>query len=245
MGFWNAVQKWQERALPKCSVVVAAAGSSSRMGGQDKLSALLAGVPVLMRTLRAIDRAELVSEIVIAAQADKMEEVAALCSRCALHKPVKVVMGGASRTESVLAAALECDPQAELIAIHDGARPLVRPEMIDEMIRAGHRTQAAAPAVPMTDTVKVADESGLVLSTPDRSTLYAVQTPQVFQTNILKAALQAALASGEPVTDDCAAVERLGKQVWLAEGDRSNIKITTPDDLAIAEALLRQREAAQ
>ena len=156
-----------------------------------------------------------------------------------------MVKGGASRTESVLAAALECDPRAELIAIHDGARPLVRPEMIDEMIRAGYRTQAVAPAIPVTDTVKVADDSGLVQSTPDRSSLYAVQTPQVFQANILKAALQAALASGEPVTDDCAAVERLGKQVWLAEGDRSNIKITTPDDLAVAEALLRQREAVQ
>ena len=245
MGFWNTVQKWQEKALPPCSMVVAAAGSSVRMGGQDKLFTPLSGVPVLMRTLRAIDRAVLVTEIVIAAQEDKMETIAELCARCAMKKPVKVVRGGASRTESVLAAALECDPKAELIAIHDGARPLVRPELIDDMIRAGHRTQAAAPAVPVTDTVKVADESGLVLSTPDRSTLYAVQTPQVFQANILKAALQAALASGEPVTDDCAAVERLGKQVWLAEGDRSNIKITTPDDLAVAEALLRQREAAR
>lgn len=245
MGFWNTVQKWQEKALPPCSMVVAAAGSSARMGGQDKLFTPLSGVPVLMRTLRAIDRAALVTEIVIAAQEDKMETIAELCARCVMKKPVKVVRGGASRTESVLAAALECDPKTELIAIHDGARPLVRPELIDDMIRAGHRTQAAAPAVPVTDTVKVADESGLVLSTPDRSTLYAVQTPQVFQASILKAALQAALASGEPVTDDCAAVERLGKQVWLAEGDRSNIKITTPDDLAVAEALLRQREAAQ
>lgn len=245
MAFWNTVQKWQDKALPKCSMVVAAAGSSARMGGEDKLFSSLAGVPVLRRTLSAIDRSALVAEIVIAAQEDKMEAVADLCARCALHKPVKVVRGGASRTESVLAAALECDPKAELIAIHDGARPLVQPALIDEMIRVGHRTQAAAPAVPVTDTVKVADENGLVLSTPDRRSLYAVQTPQVFQANILKAALQAALASGEPVTDDCAAVERLGKQVWLTEGDRSNIKITTPDDLAIAEALLRQREAAQ
>lgn len=245
MGFWNTVQKLQDKTLPMCSMVVAAAGSSARMGGQDKLFTYLAGAPVLMRTLCAIDRAELVSEIVVAVQADRMEAVAELCARCALRKKVRVVKGGASRTESVLAAALECDPKAELIAIHDGARPLVRPEMIDEMIRAGYRTQAVAPAIPVTDTVKVADDSGLVQSTPDRSSLYAVQTPQVFQANILKAALQAALASGEPVTDDCAAVERLGKQVWLAEGDRSNIKITTPVDLAVAEALLRQREAVQ
>ena len=264
MGIWNTVQKWQGKSVPPCSMIVAAAGSSCRMGGQDKLFAPLAGVPVLTRTLRAIDRAELVSEIVVAAQEERMEAVADLCAAAALHKKVKVVKGGASRTESVLAAALECDPRAELIAIHDGARPLttqneinqvillalqkgaatlgVRPEMIDEMIRAGWQTQAAAPSTPVTDTVKVADDDRWVASTPDRSTLYAVQTPQVFQANILKAALQAALASGEPVTDDCAAVERLGKRVWLAEGDVENIKITTPVDLIIVEALLRQRE---
>ena len=229
MGIWNTVQKWQGKSVPPCSMIVAAAGSSCRMGGQDKLFAPLAGVPVLTRTLRA-------------AQEERMEAVADLCAAAALHKKVKVVKGGASRTESVLAAALECDPRAELIAIHDGARPLVRSEMIDEMIRAGWQTQAAAPSTPVTDTVKVADDDRWVASTPDRSTLYAVQTPQVFQANILKAALQAALASGEPVTDDCAAVERLGKRVWLAEGDAENIKITTPVDLVIAEALLRQRE---
>ena len=234
MGIWNTVQKWQGKSVPPCSMIVAAAGSSCRMGGQDKLFAPLAGVPVLTRTLRAIDRAELVSEIVVAAQEERMEAVADLCAAAALHKKVKVVKGGASRTESVLAA--------ELIAIHDGARPLVRSEMIDEMIRAGWQTQAAAPSTPVTDTVKVADDDRWVASTPDRSTLYAVQTPQVFQANILKAALQAALASGEPVTDDCAAVERLGKRVWLAEGDAENIKITTPVDLIIVEALLRQRE---
>ena len=216
MGIWNTVQKWQGKSVPPCSMIVAAAGSSCRMGGQDKLFAPLAGVPVLTRTLRAIDRAELVSEIVVAAQEERMEAVADLCAAAALHKKVKVVKGGASR--------------------------LVRPEMIDEMIRAGWQTQAAAPSTPVTDTVKVADDDRWVASTPDRSTLYAVQTPQVFQANILKAALQAALASGEPVTDDCAAVERLGKRVWLAEGDVENIKITTPVDLIIVEALLRQRE---
>lgn len=243
MGFWNSVQRIQDKTLPLCSMIVAAAGASTRMEGQDKMFARLGGAPVLMRTLRAIDRAALVSEIVIAAQEDMLEEVAGLCARSGLRKRVKVVKGGASRTESVLSAALECDPKAELLAIHDGARPLVRPDMIDELIRLGWKTQAVAPAIPVTDTVKVADSSGLVLSTPDRSTLYAVQTPQVFQADILKAALQSALASGQTLTDDCAAVERLGKKVWLAAGDEGNIKITTPTDLAVAEAVLRQREA--
>lgn len=245
MALWNTAEKLRNKLLP-CSMVVAAAGASTRMGGQDKLTADLAGVPVLMRTLCAIDGAALVSEIVVAAQPEKLEEIASLCARAALHKPVKVIRGGASRVESVLAAALECDRGTELIAIHDGARPLIQPELIDDMIRAGYRTQAAAPAVPVTDTVKIADSSGMVLSTPDRASLYAVQTPQVFQANILKAALQAALADAAAIiTDDCAAVERLGKQVWLVPGDPANIKITTPADLAVAEALLRQREAAR
>lgn len=243
MGFRNSIEKLQDKTLPLCSMVVAAAGSSTRMGGQDKLFADLGGIPVLVRTLRAIDRAALVSEVVVAAREDNMEAVAALCAEAGVKKRIKVVKGGATRTESVLSAALECDPKTGLIAIHDGARPLVRPEMIDELIRAGYRTHAAAPAVGVKDTIKVADESGMVVATPERSTLYAVQTPQVFQVNILRAALQAVLASGETVTDDCAAVERLGKQVYLAAGDEENIKLTTPMDFAVAEAILRRREA--
>ncbi len=127
--------------------------------------------------------------------------------------------------------------------MHDGASPLIRPEQVDEMVRLGQRTYAAAPALPVTDTVKVADTAGLVQSTPDRKTLYAVQTPQVFQANILKAALQSAIEAGAELTDDCSAVERLGKEVygWLP-GWRENIKITTASDLTLAEALLRERE---
>ena len=122
---------------------------------------------------------------------------------------------------------------------------LMLPEQVDEMIRLGQRTYAVAPALPVTDTVKVADMAGLVLSTPDRSTLFAVQTPQVFQANILMAALQSALAAGAALTDDCSAVERLGKEVYLTPGWRENIKITTPEDLSVAEAFLRRRGDAQ
>ena len=142
----------------------------------------------------------------------------------------------------LLLAALAADERAELLAVHDGARPLICPEQVDEMIRLGQRTYAAAPALPVTDTVKVADMQGLVQSTPDRKTLFAVQTPQVFQANILKAALQSAMDAGAELTDDCSAVERLGKEVYLTAGWRENIKITTPEDLTIAEALLRERE---
>ena len=235
----------KKKVHPHCAAIVPAAGKSTRMDGEDKMLAQLCGAPVLTRTLSVLDRAVLVDEIVVAARPEKLEEVAALVSRAGIRKPIRVVEGGASRAESVLLAALEASPDTEYLAVHDGARPLILPEQVDEMIRLGQRTYAVAPALPVTDTVKVADMAGLVLSTPDRSTLFAVQTPQVFQANILKAALQAVLASGETVTDDCAAVERLGKQVWLAAGDECNIKITTPMDLAVAEAILHQREAAQ
>ena len=149
---------------------------------------------------------------------------------------------GALFSFSVLLAALAASEGCELLAVHDGARPLILPEQVDDMVRLGQRTYAAAPALPVTDTVKVADMAGLVQSTPDRKTLYAVQTPQVFQANILKAALQSAIQAGADITDDCSAVERLGKEVWLAPGWRENIKITTREDLTMAEAFLRERE---
>ncbi len=230
------------RCRPYCAALVAAAGCSSRMGGTDKLTAMLCGVPVLVRTLTALDGAELVDEIVVAVHPQRLEEMAALCARAGLRKPVRVVEGGADRPASVLLAALAAGERAELLAVHDGARPLIRPEQVDEMIRLGRKTYAAAPALPVTDTVKVADMQGLVQSTPDRKTLFAVQTPQVFQADILKAALQSAIDAGAALTDDCSAVERLGKEVYLTAGWRENIKITTQEDLTIAEALLRERE---
>ena len=155
-----------------------------------------------------------------------------------------MVRGGESRTRSALLAALEADSRAELLAVHDGARPLVLPELIDTVIRQAERCAAAAPAIPVKDTIKVVRD-GAVERTLDRSELMAVQTPQVFEASLLKAALQAALDQGAAVTDDCAAVERLGKVVYLTEGSEENIKITTPADLVLAEAILRAREDGQ
>lgn len=238
----DKLRRVQDHSRPFCTMIVPAAGSSARMGGGDKLLMELEGVPVLMRTLRAIDGAELVDEIIVAAREELLLTVADLCSRSGLTKPVRVVQGGATRTQSVLAAAVEANPRAKLLAVHDGARPLVRPEDIDEVIRFACQTHAAAPALPVTDTVKTADETGLVTGTPDRGTLFAVQTPQVFQADVLKAALQSAVDARLTLTDDCAAVERLGKQVYLTPGNPENIKITRPLDLAVAASILKQRE---
>ena len=227
---------------PYCAALVPAAGRSRRMGGTDKLTALLGGEPVLHRTLWALDNARLVDEIVVAASPDRLEEIAALCVRAGVKKPLRVVEGGESRAQSVLMAALAASDRCELLAVHDGARPLIRGEQVDDMVRLGQKTYAAAPALPVTDTVKVADTAGVVQSTPDRSSLYAVQTPQVFQANLLTAALQSAVEADAEITDDCSAVERLGKMVYLAPGWRENIKITTQEDLMLAETFLRERE---
>lgn len=231
----------KDDSRPICSAVVAAAGSSSRMGGENKLLMTLDGIPVLARTLLALDSAELVDEIVVAARESDLLAMADLCRTYGIRKPVKIVRGGESRLESVLLAAMECREDASFLAVHDGARPLAEGSFIDGVIRFAWRTNAAAPAVPVKDTIKVACD-GVVESTPDRSALFAVQTPQVFDAQLLRAALQSARDSGAEVTDDCSAVERIGKEVYLTDGSYENIKITTPEDMILASAILRRRE---
>ena len=231
-------------AHPFCSAVVAAAGGSSRMGGVNKLLLPLEGIPVLARTLRALDEARLVDEIVVAAREEDLLTIGDLCRTYGVTKPVKIVRGGETRAASVLAAAMECREDGAFIAVHDGARPLAEPALIDSVIQLAFRTNAAAAAVPVKDTIKVTAE-GKIVSTPDRETLRAVQTPQVFDGALLRATLQAAVEGGIPVTDDCSAVERMGKEIYLTEGSYENIKITTPEDLALAAAILQRREEEQ
>lgn len=235
-------KKWRENRRPRCAVLVAAAGSSSRMGGVNKLLQELDGVPVLVRTLTALQLASRVDEIVIATREEDIVQISQLCHDYRISKCTKVVRGGEDRVHSVLLASLEVSSETELLAVQDGARPLVLPEMIDQVIETAERCGAAAPAVPVKDTIKVIREDNSVSETPDRSTLRAVQTPQVFQTDLLKAALQSAVENGLPTTDDCSAVEMLGKTVYLVEGDEENIKITTPLDLVVAEAILAERK---
>ena len=236
------LKKMRENRRPRCTALVAAAGSSSRMGGVNKLLQPLDGVPVLARTLTALQLARQVDGIVIAAREEDLVEISRLCHTYGITKCAKVVRGGETRAHSVLLAALEAPPETELLAVQDGARPLVTPELIDRVISAAARCGAAAPAVPVKDTVKSVREGGAVAETLDRSSLRAVQTPQVFEASLLKAALQSAVEQEIPVTDDSSAVERLGKVVFLVEGDEENLKITTPTDLILAEAVLQARE---
>lgn len=237
------LKKYREGRRPRCAALVAAAGSSTRMGGgTNKLLLPLDGIPVLIRTLDALQRAERVDEIIVATREEELVEIAQLCHTYGITKCKKVVRGGESRAHSVMLAALEADKSIELLAVQDGARPLVTPALIDSVIAAATRCGAAAPAVPVKDTIKCVREDGAVAQTLDRSALRAVQTPQVFTADVLKAALQSVLEQGIEVTDDCGAVERLGKVVFLTEGEETNLKITTPADLVLAEAILKDRE---
>ena len=222
-----------------CGAVIVAAGSASRMGGIDKVMAPLGGEPMILRTVRAFEACEAVKEIVIVTREDLMGPIAELCS--GFTKIRSVVQGGSSRQESVKLGLLAFSKEVRLAAVHDGARPLVSGELIDKVIRAAHSYGAAAPAIPMKDTIKVF-EGGFIAATPDRSTLRAVQTPQVIDRDLLLGALEKAEQEGTALTDDCSAVEHIGMRVRLVEGEERNLKVTTPLDLKIAELLLEEKK---
>lgn len=224
-----------------CTAVVAAAGSSSRMGGENKQLLPLGGIPVLIRTLQALDAAETVDAMVVATREEDIPAIAELIRSYGIAKPVTVAAGGAMRVESVQKALAFAPAETNLFAVQDGARPFVTPALIDETVRKAAQCGAAAPAIPVKDTIKTAAEH-IVTGTPERKTLFAVQTPQVFDADLLKAALQSAMEQGAEITDDCSAVERLGKEIYLTDGLEENIKITTPFDLILAEGILRWRE---
>lgn len=223
----------------RCSAVVPAAGSSTRMG-QDKLLLPLGEQPVLLHTLRALELCPYITEIVVVTREELIVPIGQLCRDAALEKVRKVIVGGATRSHSVLAGLGELSPDAELAAIHDGARPLVTGEVIQAAVEAAAKTGAAAPAIEVVDTIKRAAD-GRTAETVDRSALRAVQTPQVFEAGLIRAAVQKALDDGELLTDDCGAVERLGMPVTLTPGSRENLKITTPLDLVLGEAILQAR----
>ena len=223
--------------LRYCGAVVVAAGSATRMGGIDKAMAELAGMPVIQRSVKAFQERDAIREIVVVTREDLLVKVMGLCKN--YDKVKAVVVGGKDRSESVSNGLNALSDKVKLAAIHDGARPLVSFEVIDRTVRAAHSYGAAAPAIPVKDTIKNT-KGGLAVSTPDRSALRAVQTPQVFDFDLLRGALKQAQKDKLSITDDCSAVEHLGFKIKLVEGDERNIKITTPLDLKIAEVFLEE-----
>lgn len=224
--------------LKYCGAVIVAAGTASRMGGIDKVMAELHGEPMILRTVRAFAECDAIAEIVVVTRPDLIVPIMSLCTP--FEKVKAVVAGGSSRPESVSLGLNALSARVQLAAIQDGARPLVTWQLIDRVVRAANTYGAAAPAIPVKDTIKIV-QGGVVLSTPDRKTLQAVQTPQVFDFDLLRGALKKAKEDGAEITDDCSAVERMGMSVKIVEGDERNLKITTPMDLKIAEMLLEER----
>jgi len=221
--------------LKYCGAVIVAAGNASRMEGIDKVMAPINGEPMILRTVRTFQACDAIREIVVVTRQDLLVTVMGLCKN--FDKVRAVVVGGKDRPESVSLGMAALSNKVKLVAVQDGARPLVTWQVIDRTVRAANSYGGTAPAISVKDTIKEV-AGGLVRNTPDRSSLMAIQTPQVFDYDLLKAALKKAKADEAPITDDCSAVERLGMSVKIVEGDERNIKVTTPMDLKIAQLLL-------
>jgi 2-C-methyl-D-erythritol 4-phosphate cytidylyltransferase len=219
----------------KVGAIIAAAGESRRMDGIDKVFAPLGGKPALSYVLEAFESCKQVNQIVVVVSKANLAKCHEMIAENKYAKPVEVCAGGKRRQDSVAAGLKRLD-KCDWVVIHDGARPLVTKELIERGLEAAEETGAAVAAVPVTDTIKTAGDDRIVRQTPPRQNLWAVQTPQVFRVDVISKAYQK--ATGE-VTDDASLVEKLGYKVKLYMGAYDNIKITTANDLLVAEALIK------
>ena len=226
--------------LKRCGAVIVAAGSASRMGGIDKVMAPLCDEPMIVHTVRAFQDSPVIRQIVVVTRRDLIREVTDLCS--GMNKVVAVVEGGADRQASVEAGISALSSKMALVAIHDGARPLIAQAVIDRTVRAAHTYSAAAPGIPVKDTIKVA-KGNLVESTPDRSFTWMAQTPQCFKFELALSSYNKAIEKGDnKITDDAMVVRKYGNAlVSMLEGGYENIKVTTPEDIMLAECFLKMR----
>jgi len=238
MSFFSIMQNgYKSKKPPACTAVIAAAGISKRCRGEDKLFYNINGKPVLAHTLEAFQNCELIDDIIVVTREERYESIGELCLEYGFNKVSKVIKGGLTRPESVINGIYAASSKARLIAVHDGARPCIDTDIIERTMNKAAKYHAAAPAVAITSTTKKA-EDGVIIETVDRNTLYEIQTPQIFKTEIIKGALTNVIRKEIDITDDCMAVEVLGVPVHLTDGSRRNIKITQSEDLLIAEALL-------
>ena len=230
----------KKRRAVSCAAVIAAAGSSQRLGGVNKQFELVGGKPVLAHTLAAFEQCEQISEIIVVTREEDLARVCDICAAYSISKAGKIIVGGETRQDSVSNGVFAAAKSATLVAVHDGARPFVTQDIITSTIAAAKEHYAAAPAIPVTSTIKRA-KNGIVTETVDRDGLFELQTPQIFAPEVIKAALTNAKNKAIAVTDDCAAVEQLGFRVRLTDGARDNIKLTTKDDFILAEAIIKAR----
>ena len=222
-------------------LLIPAAGMGRRMGSdRNKLLLKLRSQPLITWTLAAAQTARNISWIGIIAQESDWVDLKEILAGLSLTKPVQLIQGGTTRQESVYNG-LQALPSSAQVLIHDGARCLATPELFDRCVEMIRHCPGLIAAVPVKDTIKVVDDLGLIQSTPDRGQLWAAQTPQAFDVQLLKQCHDQGLRQGWEVTDDAALFERCGLPVRIVEGEETNLKITTPVDLAIAEFILQQR----
>lgn len=224
------------------SVIIAAAGNSTRYGtGKSKQFLILDNTPVLIKSIQAFEAIDDVKEIIVTARKQDFDIIEDFIAQYGVRKVKHIVEGGATRQDSIYAAVENVDEKADLVAVHDGARPLIKRKVIESVIQKADEVDAAACAVSVKDTIKIIDSSGKIVTTPERDVLRAVQTPQIFRFSLYKEAIEKAVSDGKQYTDYCQLVESMGYPVYLVDGDYENIKITTPDDLLVAEKFLSER----
>lgn len=228
-----------QKRIPPCTAIVVAAGSSQRMDGVDKLTAPLAGSPLVLWSLRAMEESETVTGVILVVQQERLAEFAAIAANAGLTKLQQVVAGGATRTESVQAGLAALPKDCQLVAIHDAARPLISPQLIDKTVRAAAMDGAAAPGLAVKDTIHCVN-GDVAMEALDRAQLTAIQTPQCFDRDMLLGAMQKAQQDGLTLTDECAAMEHMGMRVRITKGEERNFKVTTPLDLKLAELLAKE-----
>lgn len=222
--------------MKELSVIIAAAGSGSRMGGVPKQIAELNGKPVIIHSMSVFDRIEAVTEMIVVTRTEFVDTIREAAEKFGMTKPLKFAEGGDTRQQSVINGLKAASPKSGLIAVHDAARPLIKEEYVRRCIRDAEVFGGAALGVPVKDTIKEA-EGGLVVDTPDRSRLYIIQTPQIFNRELYVKGVNFALRNELDLTDDCQLVEAVGGKINITPSDYCNIKITTPEDMIIAEIL--------
>ncbi len=220
------------------SAIIACAGSFSRMNGVNKQLLELGGIPVAVRSMLAFEQLDEVTEIIVSARENEIDEYKKLAEKHGVTKLKAVVKGGETRQQSIFNAYREASKETRYVAVHDGARPLVSPENIKQCIRDASIFGGAVLGVPVKDTIKNVD-GGLITDTPDRRKLYITQTPQIFRKDIYVKGINFALSHELDFTDDCQLAEAVGAKVAMTESSYRNIKITTPEDIAVAEILLK------
>ncbi len=222
------------------SAIIVAGGSSRRMGF-DKTFALINGRPVIAHSIAAFEATPSVAEIILVGREDRLGELLELAAAENFRKVAKVIAGGTRRQDSVASGLQAMRSDAQLVAVHDAARPLVRPEQIEAVVAQARKTGAASLAAPIKDTIKQADPKFFVSGSVSREGLYAMETPQIFAVELLRRAYEAVKENGVAITDEVSAVERLGHKVLLVPNEQINLKITFPDDLKLAEMILNGR----